>query len=260
MSLIWKDRVAEISTTTGTGAFTLAGALTSYRAFSSVCATNDTVYYVITAVGNGGEPTGDWETGLGTYSAANTLTRTAVLDSSNAGAAVNFSAGTKRVVLSQVAKVVGWTQLVSQDFAATPASTFEVDVTGYQDIHIVGSDLVHAASVQRNIQVSVDGGSSWFTTSGDYADVSASGALTNNAALFGHNTSTTAARTIDIKINGNSGVNPVSCLVTTRLTQQVFKASATPINHIRLMGSSGGSGTPSGSNFTAGVLRVRARG
>lgn len=106
MALIWKDKVAETATTTGTGAFTLAGAITGYRTFASVCSTNDTAYYSITAVDGNGVPTGEWETGLGTYSGTNTLTRTTVLGSSNSDAAVNFSAGTKRVALAYVAGAV----------------------------------------------------------------------------------------------------------------------------------------------------------
>ena len=101
MSLIWADRVLETSTTTGTGAFTLAGALTGFRAFSAVMTSpSDTCYYAIEGL-SGSAQSGEWETGLGTYSASNTLTRTTVLASSNAGAAVNFSAGTKRVMLAQ---------------------------------------------------------------------------------------------------------------------------------------------------------------
>ncbi len=103
MPLIVADRIMESSVTTGTGAFTLAGAYTAYRAFSAVCATNDTAYYVIEAIDANGNATGDWEAGLGTYSGANTLTRTTVLASSNAGAAVNFAAGTKRVRLEAIA-------------------------------------------------------------------------------------------------------------------------------------------------------------
>lgn len=109
MALIIKDRVKETSTTTGTGAFTLAGAVTGFRAFSSVCTTNDTCYYCIEAVDASGTPTGEWETGLGTYSAANTLTRTTFSDSST-GSAINFAAGTKNVYIdltaSSIAKAV----------------------------------------------------------------------------------------------------------------------------------------------------------
>lgn len=103
MALQWKDRVLETSTTTGTGDFTLAGAVTGFRTFASVCSTSDTAYYYIEGVDANGIPTGEWETGLGTYSGANKLTRTTVLASSNAGSAVSFSAGTKRVGLTATA-------------------------------------------------------------------------------------------------------------------------------------------------------------
>lgn len=105
MALKWGDRVAETSTTTGTGAFTLAAALTGYRRFSAVCSTNDTIYYVIFAVDANGNPSGDWETGLGTYSSADTLTRTTPVASTNGGAAVNFAAGTKWVLLTPIASI-----------------------------------------------------------------------------------------------------------------------------------------------------------
>lgn len=100
MALIRDDRVAETSTTIGAGALTLAAAITGYRRFSAVCAVADTVYYMVEAVDANNVPTGEFETGLGTYSAADTLTRTTVHKSSNANAAVVFAAGTKRVVLA----------------------------------------------------------------------------------------------------------------------------------------------------------------
>lgn len=104
MSLIISDRVVETTTTTGTGALALAGAVTGFRAFSAVMTSpNDTCYYLIEAIDGSGNATGDWESGLGTYSASNTLTRTTVIASSNAGAAVNLSAGTKRVMLCAIA-------------------------------------------------------------------------------------------------------------------------------------------------------------
>lgn len=97
MPLIIADRVLESSTTTGTGVFTLAGASLGFRAFASVCAVADTVWYYIEGVNSFGVPTGEYEYGLGTYSAANQLTRTTVRGSSNGGSPVNFTAGTKLV-------------------------------------------------------------------------------------------------------------------------------------------------------------------
>ena len=95
MPLIRADRVKESSTSTSTGAFLLNGADSTYRTFASVCAVGDTVYYAIAH-----RSASEWEVGLGTYSAVNTLTRTTVHASSNANAAVAFSAGTKDVLLA----------------------------------------------------------------------------------------------------------------------------------------------------------------
>lgn len=138
MAHIWEDRVLETSTTTGTGNFTLAGAITGYRAFSAVCSTSDTVYYSIVAVDGSGIPTGEWETGLGTYSASNTLTRTTVLESSNAGAAVNFSAGTKRVGISAIARVAGgMTEISRQAPTGTGTVTFSSIPASFTDLVVV---------------------------------------------------------------------------------------------------------------------------
>jgi len=93
------DRVRETSTTTGTGDLILAGAVIGYRTFASVLTTNDTCYYCVA-----GQGTGEFEGGYGTYSAANTLTRTKVEFSSNSGSPVNFSAGTKDVFLTVSAR------------------------------------------------------------------------------------------------------------------------------------------------------------
>lgn len=99
MALKKADRVHETSTTTGTGAFSLAGAVSSYRAFSTVMSIGDTCLYCIANQG-----ASEWETGLGTYSGTNTLTRTTVIDSSNSGSIVTFSSGTKDVFLTLPAK------------------------------------------------------------------------------------------------------------------------------------------------------------
>ena len=95
MALIRADRVRESTTSTGTGTLSLAGAESTFRAFSAVCTTNDTCYYALAH-----RSANEWEVGLGTYSSANTLTRTTVLASSNSGSAVNLSAGSKDVFLT----------------------------------------------------------------------------------------------------------------------------------------------------------------
>jgi hypothetical protein len=89
MALVVKDRVQETSTTTGTGSLTLLGAVTGFQTFSSAIGNTNTTYYTIQ---NGAE----WEVGVGTVSAG-ALSRDTVLESSNGGSLVNFSAGTKFV-------------------------------------------------------------------------------------------------------------------------------------------------------------------
>jgi len=96
MALVVKDRVKETTTSTGTGAITLGGAADNFVTFSSVLSDTDTTYYAIVDDGND-----DFEVGLGTYaSGGNTLTRTTVLASSNAGSAVNLQAGEKNVFIT----------------------------------------------------------------------------------------------------------------------------------------------------------------
>lgn len=99
MAHIVADRVKETSTTTGTGNLTLAGASTAYQALSAVCANNDTFFYCIAH-----QTADEWEVGYGTYvSATPAIDRTTIIESSNADAAVNFSAGTKDVFITNPA-------------------------------------------------------------------------------------------------------------------------------------------------------------
>lgn len=108
MALVLADRVQETTTTTGTGSLTLLGAVSGYQSFS-VIGNGNTTYYTITGSG-----TGEWETGLGTYSTTGpTLARTAILSSSNNNSLVNFSAGTKNVFVTYPAQSAN-TTLVPQ--------------------------------------------------------------------------------------------------------------------------------------------------
>ncbi len=88
MALVVKDRVRENSTTTGTGTFTLSGAVTGFQTFSTAIGNTNTTYYCIVNQG-------EWEVGLGTVGAG-TLSRDTVLSSST-GSKVSFTSGTKDV-------------------------------------------------------------------------------------------------------------------------------------------------------------------
>jgi hypothetical protein len=99
MAFVLADRVKETTTTTGTGTVTLLGASTGFQSFSAIGNTNTTYYTIVAQTGT------EWEVGIGTYtSSGTTLARTTVISSSNAGALVNFSAGTKDVFVTYPAE------------------------------------------------------------------------------------------------------------------------------------------------------------
>jgi hypothetical protein len=124
MSHIAADRILETTTTTGTGTLSLAGAITGYRDFDSVMATNDTCFY---ALAGGSE----WEVGLGTFTSGtpDTLARTTVLASSNGGSAVNLSAGTKEVWMDVPASALGFDssgKITPAMLASPPVATVKI--------------------------------------------------------------------------------------------------------------------------------------
>tara|TARA_R110001599_G_scaffold234353_2_gene433474 strand:- start:5280 stop:5624 length:345 start_codon:yes stop_codon:yes gene_type:complete len=92
------DRVKETSETTGTGALTLAGAEVGFDAFSDRLSVGDQTFYTVS------DDLGNYEVGLGTYSAANTLSRGEVYSSTNSDSFVDFGVGSKLVFITYPAK------------------------------------------------------------------------------------------------------------------------------------------------------------
>ena len=79
MAFVIADRVRETTTTTGTGAVTLAGAYTSFQSFATAIGNGNNTYYTIAS-----PSTGDWEVGIGTYtSGTNTDRKSTCLNSSH---------------------------------------------------------------------------------------------------------------------------------------------------------------------------------
>ena len=103
MAFILNDRVKETTTTTGTGAITLAGAVGGFETFSAGIGGSNTTYYAIKH-----QTANEFEVGFGTLNGgASTLTRTYIINSSNSDAAVDFSAGTKDIFCTMPAAKVG---------------------------------------------------------------------------------------------------------------------------------------------------------
>ena len=94
MALVINNRVRELTSTEGTGAVTLGGAVGGFQTFAAGIGNSNTTYYAISI-----NSESEWEVGLGTLSAdSSTLARTnPPLESSNGDALVDFSAGSKEV-------------------------------------------------------------------------------------------------------------------------------------------------------------------
>lgn len=99
MALVVKDRVKQTTTTTGTGTITLSGSVGGFQDFSVIGNGNTTYYAIVDSIN------GDWEVGLGTYTASGTtLSRDMVFESSNSGSLVPFAAGSKEVFVTYPAE------------------------------------------------------------------------------------------------------------------------------------------------------------
>lgn len=104
MAITNYDLVRDTTATTGTGTISLSSiaAGVGYRTFASCVTSGHTVAYKITATG------GAWEIGTGVVTSGTpwTLTRAAILASSNANAVVNFPSGTKFVSIVHPASLI----------------------------------------------------------------------------------------------------------------------------------------------------------
>jgi hypothetical protein len=157
MTLVVADRVKQGTSTAGTGTVTLSGSLTGYQTFS-VIGDGNTTYYTIVDSNDG-----SWEVGLGTYTASGTtLSRDTVLDSSNAGALVNFAAGTKEVFVTYPAEKAVYENEVD-DVAITGniyynARTISVNrtIAGTENAMSIGP-----IEIDDGVTVTVDSGGEW---------------------------------------------------------------------------------------------------
>jgi hypothetical protein len=149
MPLVLKDRVKESSTTTGTGTLTLGGAASGFQSFSVIGNGNTTYYAIVDSA------SGDFEVGIGTYtSSGTTLSRDTVLESSNAGALVDFAAGSKDVFVTYPAErsVVGGMGYVENAATITQSSTINA-----------GNNAISGGpvTIAGGVSVTVPSGSRW---------------------------------------------------------------------------------------------------
>ena len=177
MALVINNRVRETTSTTGTGAVTLGGAVGGFQSFAAGIGNSNTTYYAISI-----NSESEWEVGLGTLNAdSSTLTRTTVLESSNSDAAVDFSAGSKEVFCTLPSEkavyldasddqVGGFASLVAdttpqlggnldvngQDIVSTSDADIDIIPNGTGDVNL-GADTVQVGDNDADATITTQG-------------------------------------------------------------------------------------------------------
>lgn len=151
------DRVYETSTTTGTGEYTLDGAVVGFTTFAGMGANNLCPYFATDDT--------NWEVGIGTIlTGPARLQRTTVLRSSNADAAVNWAAGTRKLRCGLPAKMA-----IPRTLSKSVAGSADVALTQDEQRR---DQLVFTGALTGNINVTVDATpwrwSIYNNTSGNY--------------------------------------------------------------------------------------------
>jgi len=274
------DRARESSSSTGTGAFTLGGAFTGYQTFADGGADGKTVDYGIEAVDADGNPTGQWETGRGAYSAG-VLTRTTPEAGSEA-LPVDFAPGSKNVFITVTAATfdmllanvaTGTNSLaLSEPDGATAVGDYSVAI-GYNavadDSHsvVIGSRAFNTGAYGVSIGDSAQapgygalcigaGG----VAGGDYAVAVGLGAAApfDNSVALGNRSIAPAADTVSVGTSGSGrrivhvadGVDPTDAATVGQLPAPggdfSGPASATDNAAVRFDGTGGQTGQNSG--------------
>jgi hypothetical protein len=190
MALVINNRVRETTSTTGTGAVTLGGAVGGFQTFAAGIGNDNTTYYAISI-----NTENEWEVGLGTLNSdSSTLTRTTVLESSNSDAAVNFAAGSKEVFCTLPSEKAVY--LDASDDQVGGFSSLAADTSPQLggDLDVVTYDIVSTAN--RDIDI-IPNGTGDINLGADAVQVGDNDA---NATI-------TTQGTGDLILNTNNGTN-----------------------------------------------------
>lgn len=162
MALKFAERVRETTSTTGTGTYSLSGAVPGFQTFVAGIGTGHSCYYMVT-------DNTDWEVGRGTVTDANpdTLSRDSILDSSNSGSAVNWGSGSKKVILTKPSPYASGDLVFLAEQTASGGSTLDFtsgidDTFSTYEVHY-GDYYPNASGSFLSLRFSDNGGSTWDT-------------------------------------------------------------------------------------------------
>ena len=217
MALVIADRVKETTTTTGTGAITLAGAVATFQNFVAGIGHGNTCYYAITSGSN-------WEIGLGTVTdSPDTLSRTTILDSSAHTATLTFGDTEFDDVNNGTLTLIdnaglSKTYTIKNDYGAMVATEFNAGASR----GVAAKNLAQAvenAGGHNGAIYAMDSSGVRFSSGGyDFSD----GVVNFKQATSGKNTTITTAASFDDTTDVNIGSAFTDSHVTLSGTSTVF--------------------------------------
>lgn len=150
-----------------------------------------------------------------------------------------------------VRDIVEWGWISEQHFTTALSEVIFTNLDEYSELLIIARAVTKSVSSILNMTVSSDNGSSFYTTSGDYVSIPATGIETNGTSLALHNTNATAARSAVAKIMGFNiaEVKPVQTLTAT--ASQCLITQMVAMNAIRIFPTSG--------NLNSGTIYLLGR-
>ena len=204
MAFVVNDRVKETTTSTGTGTINLDGAETGFETFVAGIGNSNTTYYCIQAQGGSA-----FEIGVGTVTDASpdTLSRTAIISSSNGDAAVDFGAGSKDVFCTLPAS-----KAVIEDSSTNADIAGNLTIGGTVDgVDIAARDAVLTST----------------TTTANAALPKAGGTMSGNLVLSSANITMSGTETVDgVDISARDAV--LTSTTTTATNAETTANAALP--------------------------------
>lgn len=121
---------------------------------------------------------------------------------------------------------------------SSPVASVVVDVQAYSEVEILVQNVTASASGSRSVQVSTDGGVTWWTTNGNYTWYGFSGVLSDNLCFSVHSVSDAGARGGVARITNLRDASAPKVWQTPNNSDHgagLFVGSNDPITHIRVL-------------------------
>lgn len=154
----------------------------------------------------------------------------------------------RKILASDLVPPAGW-QVIGTFVHGTDGSVANKSFTGidaFSDLMLIGRGITTSVSADIIMRVSVDGGSSYYSASGDYVSLNSSAAEANSTAMAASALNSSAKSPV-FQLFGNTGLNPPYCRSISTGVSRLFVASSSKINAVRI---GAGSGNMTGGSYT----------